>query len=248
MALTYNTILREVAVTTNALAGTATPAGLNAVYNTVPLRVSNFNAATGSAVFPFRFLLDKILNAQEALFLALAFTPANPLRGFIESQTDALPYGAPILVNSASLPIVGAYGAVRDAESGEPCTLNELEQIRLRHQASWMVLQVYEYAILDKRIYHTREEAGVIVDVCAYTRPDTDTLDLTSDILLPDILGPAIVQGAISECFRDDEYTEQAAQAGVIYSGWLTALKAGLSEVRPQSNPTPDAQKEYATA
>jgi hypothetical protein len=38
---------------------------------------------------------------------------------------------------------------------------------------------------------------------------------------------------------------EQAAQAGAIYSGWLTALKAGLSEVRPQSNPTPDAQVEY---
>jgi hypothetical protein len=247
MALTYNTVLREVAVTTNALAGTATPAGLNAVYNTVPLTIANFNAATGSAVFPFNFLLDKILNAQEALFMALAFTPANPLRGFIESQTDALPYGAPILVNAASLPVIGTYGAVRDAESGEPCTLNELEQIRLRHLASsWMILQVYEYAILDKRIYHTREE--VIVDVCAYVRPDTDTLDLTSNILLPDILGPAIVQGAISECFRDDEYMEQAAQAGTIYSGWLTALKAGLSEVKPQSNPTPDAQKGYIAA
>jgi hypothetical protein len=244
MALTYSSVLRQVAITTNALAGTATPAGLNTAYNTVPLTIANFNATTGSAVFPFNFLKDKILNAQEALFMALAFTAANPLRGFIESQTDALTYGASILVNAAALPVVGAYGAVRDAESGEPCTLNELEQIRLRHLASsWMILQVYEYAVLDKRVYHTREE--VIVDVCAYTRPDTDTLDLTSNILLPDILGPAIVQGAISECFRDDEYMEQAAQAGAIYSGWLTALKAGLSEVRPQSNPTPDAQKAY---
>lgn len=240
----YNTLLRELAITTNALAGTATPAGLNTVYNTVPLTIASFNAATGSAVFPFSFLKDKILNAQEALFMALAFTAANPLRGFIESQTDALAYGAPILVNAAGLPVVGAYGAVRDADSGEPCTLNELEQIRLRHQASsWMVLQVYEYAILDKRIYHTREE--VIVDVCAYERPDTDTLDLTSDILLPDILGPAIVQGAIAECFRDDEYLEQAARAGAIYSGWLTALKAGFGEIKPQSNPTPDAQAAY---
>lgn len=242
----YNTLLRELALTTNALGGTAIPAALNTVYDTVPLTVANFNVATGSSIFSFGFLKDKLLNAQEGLFMALAFTAANPLRGFIESQTAALAYGAPILIDSTGLPVVGAYGAVRDADSGEPCTLNELEQIRLRHLASsWMILQVYEYAVLDKRVYHTREEAGVIVDVCAYERPDTDTLDLTGNILLPDILGPAIVQGAIAECYRDDEYLEQAARAGAIYSGWLTALKAGFGEVRPQSNPTPDAQVAY---
>lgn len=243
----YNDLLRQIAVTVNALGGVATPAALNSVYDTVPLTEANFTSATASSIFSFNFLKDKMLNAQEGLFMALAFTTANPLRGFIETQTAALAYGDPLLVNAASSPIVGAYGAVRDAGSGEPCTLNDLEQIRLRHlAASWMILHVYEYAILDKRVYHTREE--VIVDVCAYERPDTDSLDLTSDILLPDILGPAIAQGAIAECYRDDEYMEQAARAGAIYSGWVSALKAGLGELKPQSNPTPDAQTVYSRA
>jgi hypothetical protein len=242
--MNYNTLLREVAVTVNALGATTTPAQLNAVYDTVPLTEANFTSSTASSIFSFGFLKDKILNAQEGLFFALASTANNSLRGFIETQTDPLAYGDQILTNAAGLPVVGAYGTVRDAENGQPLTLNELEIIRIRNQSSWMILKVYEYAILDKRIYPTRP--SVIVDVCAYERPDSDSLDLTADILLPDVLGPAIVQGAIAECFRDDEYLEQAARAGQIYSSWINGLRAGLSQVMPQSNPTPDAQKEYA--
>lgn len=244
----YNSILRDIAVAVNALGATTTPAQLNTVFDTVPLTVTNFNVSTGSSIFPFGFLKSKMLDAQEGLFYALASTASNPLRGFIESQTDSLAYGDPILVNAAGLPVVGAYGTVKDSENDEPCTLNELEEIRSRHinPNGMFKLAVYEYAIFDKRIYHTRE--NVIVDVCAYERPDTDSLDLESDILLPDILGPAIVQGAIAECFRDDEFMEQSARAGSIYSSWIDGLRAGLPHVLPQSNPTPDAQKEYAAA
>lgn len=239
----YNTCLRQLALTVNALAGTTTPLLLNTVYDTVPLTESNFNTATGSSIFSFNFLIDKLLNAQESLFLALASTATNPLRGFIESQTDALAYGAQVLTNAAGLPVVGAFGAVRDAETGEPCTLNELEIIRMKHLASWMTLPVYECAWLDNRVFHTVEE--VIVDVCGYTRPDTDSLDLESNILLPDVLGPPMVQGAIGECFRDDEYMEQAAAARGIHSQWVQALQSGMARIEQQTNPTPDAQKVY---
>lgn len=244
MALTYNSVLRDLAIVTNALGNAATPAQLNTAFDTVPLTVANFNVATGSAVFPFGFLKSKMLDAQETLFLALASTATNPLRGFIESQTDSLAYGDAVLVNSTGQPVVGAFGAVRDAENGQPLTLNEIEQIRIRVQSSWMVLAVYEYAFIGNRVYPTRPE--VIIDVCGYERPDADTLDLESNILLPDVLGPAIVQGAIAECFRDDEYMEQAAQAGAIFSGWINALRAGMAQVEQQTNPTPDAQKVYA--
>jgi hypothetical protein len=246
MALTYNTVLRQLAVTVNALGGATTPATLNSTYDTVPLTEANFNVATGSSIFPFRFLLDKLVNSQEGLFLALASTATNPLRGTIESQTASLAYGAQALVNAAGLPVVGAYGAVRDAVNSQPCTLNELETIRARSLSSWMILDVYEYAILDQRVYHTR--ANVIVDVCGYTRPNTDALNLTSNILLPDILGPAMVQGAVAECFRDDEYLQQSARAAEFYQAWITALRAGMARIEPQSNPTPDAQKEYQAA
>jgi hypothetical protein len=242
--VTYNRLLVQLALTTNSFAGVTTPATLNTVYDINPLTVANFNTATGSSIFSFHFLLDKLLNAQEGLFLALASTATNPLRGAIESQTDVLAYGDPALTNAAGLPIVGAYGAVRDAEDGEPCTLNELEIIRMKHLAAWMTLPVYEYAWLDTRIFHTRTE--VVVDVCGYERPDTDTLDLTSEILLPDVLGPAVVQGAVGECYRDDEYLAQAARGNDLHGRWVEALQAGMAQVEQQTNPTPDAQKAYS--
>jgi hypothetical protein len=244
MPLTYNDCLRQLALTTNALGGTTTPALLNTVYDTVPLTEANFTVATGSSIFSFNFLKDKLLNAQESLFMALASTATNPLRGAIESQTDSLAYGDPVLVNAAGLPVVGAFGTVRDAENGQPLTLNEIEDIRIRVQSTWMITAVYQYAFIGNRVYPTRP--AVIVDVCGYERPDTDSLDLTSNILLPDILGPAVVQGAVAECYRDDEYLEQSARAGAIYSAWVTALRAGMGQVEPQTNPTPDAQKAYA--
>lgn len=248
MAQTYNNLLRQLAITVNALGGTTTPAQLNAVYDTVPLTEANFTVPTASSIFSFNFLKDKMLNAQESLFLALASTATNPLRKFIESQTATLAYGDQIAVNAAGLPVVGAYGAARDAETGRVLTLNEIEDIQLRveNPNSMFKLQVYQYALVGDRIFPT--VTGTIVDVCAYERPDADALDLTSDILLPDVLGEAIVQGAIGSCFRDDEYMDQAAAARSIHNQWLIALHKGMAQIQSQSNATPDAQSKYRAA
>jgi hypothetical protein len=246
MSLTYNDVLRQLALTTNSFGGATTPSTLNSTYNTTPLTIANFNVATGSSIFSFTFLKEKLLNAQEGLFMALASTSTNPLRVAIESQTASLAYGAQILTNAAGLPVVGAYGTVRDASNSQPLTLNEIEDIRIRVQSSWMVLNVYQYAIVGDRIYPTRP--GVIVDVCGYERPDADALDLTTEILLPDILGSAMVQGAIAECYRDDEYLQQSGRAAEFYQAWITALRSGMAQIQPQSNPTPDAQTAYAKA
>lgn len=244
MALTYNDLLRQLALTVNALGGVTNPSALNTVYDTVPLTEANFTSATASSIFSFGFLKEKLLNSQERLFMALASTAINPLRAFVESQTDTLVYGDKIETNAAGLPVVGAIGTVRDVATGQPLTLNEVEDIQIRNRSSWMILNVFQYALIGNRIYPTVDE--VIVDVCAYERPDVDALDLTSDILLPDVLGPAIVQGAIGECFRDDEYMEQAQQAMGIHNAWLAALGAGMAQIQQQTNPTPDAQAVYA--
>lgn len=241
MALTYNSILRQLAITVNALTG-ARPALLQTTYATNPLTSANFQ----SSIFPFLYLLDKMLNAQESLFMALASTATNPLRRTVESQTDVLAYGAQITTNAAGLPVVGAYGAVRDSETSRVLTLNEIEDIQARVENSngMFKLTVYQYALVGDRIFPTVEE--VIVDVCGYERPDADTLDLTTNILLPDILGPAMVQGAISECYRDDEYLDQSGRAADYFNRWIAALQSGMAQIQPQSNPTPDAQAVYA--
>ena len=246
MALTYSTVLRQVALATNSLGGVTTPAALNTVYDTVPLTEANFTSATASSIFSFNFLKDKLLNAQEGLFMALASTSTNPLRRHIETQTGNLAYGAQITTNASGVPVVGAYGAVRDAETSRVLTLEEIENIQLRaiNPNSMFRVKVYQYAIVGDRIFPTVDE--VIVDVCAYERPDTDSLNLEDNILLPDILGPAVVQGAIGECFRDDEYMEQATIARGNYNQWIASLRAGMAQIQPQSNPTPDAQAVYA--
>lgn len=239
----YNSILRQIAVTVNALVG-AQPATLQATYATVPLTSVNFQ----SSILPFGYLVDKMLNAQEALFMALASTTVNPLRPTIESQTDPLTYGAQVTVNAAGLPVVGAYGAVRDSETGRVLTLEEIENIQMRviNPNTMFKVPVYQYAFVGDRVFPTVDE--VIVDVCAYERPDADTLDLESDILLPEVLGPAMVQGAISECYRDDEYLDQSGRAGEFFSRWIQGLQAGMAQIQPQSNPTPDAQSKYQAA
>jgi len=243
VSVSYSTILRQIAVTVNALTG-ALPASLQTSYATVPLTSANFQ----SSILPFGYLKDKMLNAQESLFLALASTATNPLRRFIESQTDPLSYGDQVTTNADGLPVVGAYGAVRDAETGRVLTLEEVENIQLRviNPNSMFKVKVYQYAIVGDRVYPTVDE--VIVDVCAYERPDSDALDLESDILLPDILGPAMVQGAISECYRDDEYLEQSGQARGFFNQWIQALQSGMAQIQPQTNPTPDAQTKYEAA
>lgn len=246
MAQTYNNLLRQIALTANAFADATTPSELNTVYDTALLTEANFNTATGSSIFAFNFLKDKMINAQEGLFMALASTSTNPLRRHIESQTAALAYGDQITTNATGLPVVGAYGAVRDVETGRVLTLNEIEDIQLRVQNpnSMFRLPVYQYAFVGDRVFHTVEE--VVVDVCAYERPEVDILNLASDILLPDVLGTAIVQGAVGECFRDDEYLEQAITARGIYRQWIATLQSGMAQIQPQSNPTPDAQAVYA--
>lgn len=247
MAQTYANIFRQIALATNSIGGVTTPSALNSVYDAT-LTEANFTVATASTIFAFEFLIDKMLNAQEGLFLALASTATNPLRRFIETQTGNLASGAQITTNASGLPVVGAYGAVRDTSNARVLTLEEVENIQLRVQNpnSMFKLAIYQYAIVGTRIFHTR--TNVIVDVCGYTRPDAGTLDLTDDILLPDVLGPAMVQGAISECYRDDEYMGQAQQARGFYNQWIQALQQGMAQIQPQTNPTPDAQRKYETA
>lgn len=233
MAVTWNTVLRQAATKINALAiaGTpaATPADLQTAYATVPLTSANF----ASAIFPFGAIKDALINAESELVNAIASTANHPWRKVLLSQTDALAYGdlIPSTDSGGSNLIVGMRGAVIDSDSGEPCTENQLEQIRDRviNPNSMWKIAVYWYAINDNRIYHTVD--SVTIDVCTYTRPASDSLDLSTDIALPDPIAPAYVDGALAELVRDDEFLEQGARFGGLYQAWLTAIKQGLTSV-----------------
>lgn len=228
---TYNDVLRQVALAVDALVGTI-PADLEATYSTNPLTSSSFD----SAIIPQTKMIDAMLSAEAGLVLAVLSTDNHPWRAAFLDTTATLAYGDPIpAVGAGGGTVVGAYGAVRDASSGEPCTRNELEQIRDRviNPNSMWKIDVFWYAINDRRLYHTR--TGAVVDVCTYDRPDALTLDLTTDILLPDVLVPAYVDGALAECVRDDEFVQQASLFGGMYTAWINGIKQGLTSVNPSA-------------
>jgi hypothetical protein len=226
---TYNDVLRQAALAVNALVGT-TPADLESAYSTNPLTSINF----GSAVIPQTKLIDAVLSAEAGLVMAVLSTGDHPWRESFRDATAPLAYGDPIpAVGAGGGTVVGIYGAVRDSTSGEPCTRNELEQIRdrvINPNGMWKI-DVFWFAINDRRLYHTRTAATI--DVCTYNRPNALTLDLTGNILLPDVLVSAYVDGALAECVRDDEFVEQAGLFGGMYTAWINGIKSGLTSVDP---------------
>lgn len=236
MSLTWNTVIRQAAVKINAL-GTAaatpaaTAASLQTVYATVPLTVVNF----ASSIFSFGAIKDACINAESGLVNAIANSANHPWREVLTSQTSALAYGdsIPSTDSGGTNQIIGMRGSVIDSDSGEPCTENQLEQIRDRvvNPNSMWLTTVYWYAINDARIYHTLD--SVVIDVCTYTRPSSDALSLTANVTLPDVLAPAYVDGALMELVRDDEFMAQGEKFGGIYNAWLGAIQQGLTSVNP---------------
>ena len=230
MAVTYNDILRELALSVNAITG-ATATLLETSYSTSPLTSANFQ----SSIFPFTGLKDKMLGGQEDVIDVVASTGDHPWRAFIETQTSNKTYGALVATNSSGVPVIGSWGDVRDAVTGQPCTKNELRQIqdRVINPGNMWLISVYWYARSDQRVYHTVD--NVIIDVVAYQRPDSDTLDLTTAILLPDDAASAIINASLMRCIRDDEFMSQGAQFGARFDQWVSQVKSGYVSVNSTS-------------
>lgn len=218
---TYNDVLRQGAVAVNAVTG-ATAALLESSYSTVPLTSANFQ----SSILPFTNLKDHMVNGIAKIITVVANTGNHPYRSALISQTAALAYGDEVITDSANVPVVGVWGAVRDGDTNEILTKANLSQIRARvaNPNTMFIIDVFWWARDDVRVYHTVD--NVIIDVVAYERPDVAALDLTSDIPLPDDAVPACVQAMLEECIRDDEFMAQGARFGDQFTRWVGAVKA----------------------
>lgn len=220
MPLTYNTVIRSVALAINALTG-ATAATLETSFSTVPLTSSNFQ----SSIIPFTAIKDRVLDSESQIVTAAANNANHPYRGALLTQTSALAYGAQIPTTVSSDKIIGVRGAVRNQDS-EVMTKANLSQIRARVQNpnTMFVVDVDWYAIDDQRLYHTATTATI--DVVAYSRPVADSLVLTTNVLLPDDAAPAYVNGALMACIRDDEFMAQGGRFGASFNEWVARVTA----------------------
>lgn len=237
MAIAYNTILRNVAIRINAIEGTTAP-DLETNYVVSPLTTTQ----VVDADFSFTPIKDAILLAETKLAHAIANVGNHPWRRVLNGITASIAnQGIIPSTDASSNPIVGIYGAVKDASDGLTCTEMPLEVIqrRVRNANSFYRTPVYYYKIDGVRIVHTR--TNVTIDVCVYnhTTQQTAINTLTNSMLLPDALEEALVCGAVSYLVRDDAFSAQAVLYRNYFQDTLAMIARGLTSVPSKLIPSP---------
>lgn len=234
MAVSYEKILRSVALRTNAFTTGTTPALLQAAYITSPLT----STQVASPDFPFTSYLDTMLIVEEKIATAVASFAVkedgmmryHPWRRSILSQTASIANNALIpSTDASSNSIIGVWGSVFDASDGNICTEMAIDEIRMavRNANSWLKTSVYGYAFDADRITHTR--TNVKIDVCTYNRTTQTTQigTITNSILLPDAAEGIYVDGVLSLMVRDDAFSVQAATYAGYFEKDLSMLVRG---------------------
>jgi len=192
----YSVPMRGIAIRAGMLRG-ETPQGLETSYIATPLTEQEL---VFEGQYPLSLMQDCLLNAEELLVMAIANTAGSSLRDYLLTFTDVLTSGDVLPSTDANgEQIIGTWGGVFDGSvTTIPCTPQPMEVIR-RWQAlsSYLKSSLYYYALVGNQILHTR--SSVVLQCCKYSREDQETALLANgDMLLPDVLEPALVCGALS--------------------------------------------------
>lgn len=229
MATPWHDVLASCALRISALTGTLGPA-LETAFNVRPLTTTQFQ----STVFPFTDVKYALINAEQKLAHAIANTSGHPWRASLAGVTVGIANEGVIpSTSSTGLQVIGARGSVYDATDGTVCTKKPLAVIRrrVRNASSFPTSSnIYHYHIDDRRIYHTR--TGVVIDVCIYERSTQLTnINSNGNMLLPDVLGEALICGAVAFMVRDDEFAGQAATYAAYFASTVAMIQQGLTAI-----------------
>lgn len=231
MPTPYHTLLRRTALLTGMLVGETTP-GLETSYITTPLT----KAEIGEGPFPFTPLTDAVLGAEKDFVDAIAHTGNHPWRQYIRGLTTALADRAAMpTLDVSTKQIVGIYGSVYDSTDGVALTEMPIDVIirRVRNAGNRYRTPVYYYKFDGGIIRHTR--TAVIVEVCVYDQAvQAAAIAANGNMLLPDVLGPAIADLAAGLLLGKDGGGLREYAATV-----LASIRAGGTSVQPRSVPVP---------
>jgi len=224
MAIAYREILRRAGLPANTIVG-VTSAEIEAAYTTSPLTSTQLS----SSDFPYSVVVDSLVATIGKIVRAYAFAPNHPFRTYNLSQTANIANNGVIpSVDSASNPIVGGYGTVRNAVSGVVMT-NQPEQIidTIVSNTDSFLRGTYDYfAITSDRLKHTA--ANAVIDVC--TLNDTTiraSIAANGNAPIPDACYDIAVAGLISTLFIDDSYLSQAQANAQYFENQLNEIKNG---------------------
>lgn len=188
----------------------------------------------GSSIFPFNAIRDAIIECEGKLATVISLSTNKTLRAFISSFTSPLNSGDPLpSLDVNGVPIVGNFGAVRDAANQlivcKRHPVAEVERRNLGAASGLWLLSGAMFALASNTILHTQD--SVILECCVYSATtQTDTFDANGPILLPDSLAEAYIQGACAMLVRDDEFTQQAQQYAAYFATTLASIPAATAE------------------
>lgn len=226
----YHDCIAAAALKTNALSG-AQAASLRTSYNTRPLTSAQFK----SAIFPFEAYVDALVRAEEMVALAAASNRRSPLRPYMTGQTSNLADGAAVpKLTATGKEIIGVWGQVRDASTGEPVVEAAPAEIALlnRNANAWRVSEVYLFCADGDVVRHTRPATSVFAAVCFYDRvARAAAVSADSAALFPGVSEAALLSGLLSEMTRDSQFAAQAAAFATYFAVVLGAL--GSAEPPP---------------
>ncbi len=221
MSVPYHDLLAKVSVITNSLVGTD-PVELQTTYSTRPLTDELFD----SSIFPMAAIVDAIINAEEKLAEAIGFSADRALRAYLRSETAALASGADLpSADVSGNPITGSFGSVLDGED-QTIVLTRMPVALVRNRllsAGIYLAPAYYYALASGQILHTR--STVVLECCVYNATtQTAACNFNEDMLLPDTMAEAIINGALALLIRDDEFRDQAT----VFAGYFAAELAAI--------------------
>jgi hypothetical protein len=230
MAVAYNKLIRQTALRINAVTG-VTKAALETNYAVSPLTTTQ----VGTPDFPLKAIQDAVINSVGKLVRAYAFQSSHPFRNFNLSQTSGIAKGAVIpSTNSAGKPIVGVYGAIRDASDGKALTEQPVQLINdiADNTDSFLVGAHYYYKIVGERLFHTRTSA--VIDVCTFDRATEEAaVAANGNAPIPDALEDAAWCGAVGLLVRDEEFLNQAAMHTNYFMQVMAEITQGASHFQP---------------
>jgi hypothetical protein len=234
MAIPYRQILRMAGIKTNAIAG-VTASAIDASYTTTPLTSTQL----GSADFPFSAIKDALVSVLGRIIRTYASVPNHPFRAYNTSQTVGILHKGLIPSTDASLnPVVGVYGAIKDATDGELLTKMPVQIIQtiIENPDTQLKGNYYHYEIIDDRLHHTRPSGtgGAKIDVVTFSASQVLT-DISNNLNapIPDACLDMAWTGLISTLFIDDEFLGQAQMCGQYFENCLAEMKAGATSFAP---------------
>jgi hypothetical protein len=209
----------------NAVTGT-NKTDLESAYMTSPLTTTQI----GNVNFTRSMIIDNMVGVVGDIVKAYANTRNHPFRAYNLTQTASiLNRGAIPSVNSSGVPMVGAYGAIRDASTGKVLTKQPaqlIESILIGMADDSVKGTYYMYDIVDNRLIHT--VVGAVIDICTYSvSAQLTSVAANGDAPIPDALLDLAWIGLVSTLMIDDEFVSQAAAHRSAFDQGTAELMAG---------------------